>query len=484
MSVRTILKKYENMSVVTKATLWFIFASTLQKGISLITTPIFTRLMTTEQYGQFSAYNSWLQIFSIFVTLRLNWAVFNKGMSKYKQYRDDYASTMQTITFVMAGLLLFIYLLFREQFNALTELPTFVMLAMFAELFVTPSIDFWTNRKRYEYQYKQVVLRTVGFLILNAVLGVAAVYVSEEKGYARILSAIFVNICFGAPIFVYNRRRANVWFKLEYAAYAIRFNLKLIPHYISQYVLDQFDRIMIQKMVGFAAAGIYSVAYNAGMLLKIVTQAITNALIPWMYERLEKKEFRQLDDVLFLVYLIVGGVMLTFTAFAPELMMLLADERFQNGVYVIPPVVIGLFFLFVYNTIANVEFFYEQTKFTSYISMVGAVLNVVLNYYGIRMYGYVAAAYTTMICYMFFCVSHYTYTIRCVKKLFQLQTVFRVGRIVLLSGMMLFLGIISIFTYQMPLVRYGMIAVLAVAAYWKRNEVMEMMKTIRSSKKK
>lgn len=482
--IRSLLKKYENMSVVTKATLWFIFSSTLQKAISVITTPIFTRLMPPEQYGQVSAYNSWLEIFTIFVTLRLTYAVFNKGMSKYKHDRDGYVSTMQTISFVMAGILMVAYLLFQKQFNALTELPTAVMMAMLAELFVTPAISYWTLRKRYEYQYKQVVFRTMSMVVLSALLGIAAVLMSEQKGTARILSLAFVNLAFGIPIFIYNRRKSKIWFKLEYAVFALGFNIKLLLHYISQYILDQFDRVMIQKMVGFAAAGIYSVAYNAGMLLKIVTQSITSALIPWMYERLEKKEFRQLDDVLFLVYLIVGGVMLTFIAFAPELMMLLADERFREGVYVIPPVVIGLFFLFVYNTIANVEFFYEQTKFTSYISMVGAVLNVVLNYYGIRMYGYVAAAYTTMICYMFFCVSHYTYTICCVKKLLQLQTVFQVGRIVLLSGVMLFLGILSIFTYQMPLVRYGMIAVLAAAAYWKRSEVMEMMKTIRSSKKK
>lgn len=482
--VQSILKKYHRLSVVTKATLWFVFASTLQRAISVITTPIFTRLMAPEQYGQVSAYNSWLEIFTIFVTLRLTYAVFNKGMSKYKNDRDGYVSTMQTISFVMAGLLMVSYLLFQKQINALTELPTVVMAAMFAELFVTPSITFWTLRKRYEYQYKQVVFRTISMVVLSALLGIAAVLVSEQKGIARILSIVLVNMSFGIPIFIYNRRKAQTWFKLEYAVFALRFNLKLILHYISQYILDQFDRVMIQKMVGFAAAGIYSVAYNAGMLLKIVTQSITSALIPWMYERLEKKEFRQLDDVLFGVYLIVGGVILTFVAFAPELMMILADERFRDGVYIIPPVVIGLFFLFVYNTIANVEFFYEQTQFTSYISMIGALLNVVLNYFGIRMYGYIAAAYTTMICYMFFCTAHYAYTIHCVKKLFQLQTVFQVGRIILLGGAMLFLGIISIITYKMLLVRYGMIATLAMTAYWKRNEVMEMLKTVRSSKKK
>lgn len=57
--------------------------------------------MTTEQYGQFNVYNSWLQIFTIITTLRLNYAVFNKGMSKYKDDRDAYTSTMQSLTFII-----------------------------------------------------------------------------------------------------------------------------------------------------------------------------------------------------------------------------------------------------------------------------------------------------------------------------------------------------------------------------------------------
>lgn len=482
--IRSLLKKYNNMSVVTKATLWFIFASTMQKAVSVLTTPIFTRLMSTEQYGQFSAYHSWLQIFTILTTLRLNWSIFNKGMSKYKEDRDNYTSTMQTLTFCLAGVLLIVYLIFRRQFNAMTELPTFVMLAIFAELFVTPAIDFWTLRKRYEYQYRQVVARTVAMVLLNALLGILAVFVSEEKGYARILSVVFVNICFGVPIFCYNRRRATIWFKAEYAIYALGFNLKLLLHYISQYILDQFDRIMIQKMVSFAAAGIYSAAYNAGMLLRIVSQSITNALVPWMYEHLEKREFRKLDDVLFGAYLVVAGVVLAFIAFAPELMKILADEKFHEGVYVIPPVVLGLFFSFVYTTIANVEFYYEQTKLTSAISVVGAAANIVLNYFGIRMFGYIAAAYTTLICYLLFCISHYAYTIRKVKQLFQLKTVFQVRRLLVLSLLILAAGISMIFLYDYLLVRYGMAAAVFAVAYWKRERLLATVKDVRGAKKK
>ena len=50
---------------------------------------------------------------------------------------------------------------------------------------------------------------------------------------------------------------------------------------------------MVQKLAGMAAAGIYSIAYNIGLLLRIVTTSINNELVPWQYEQLEKKEYKK-----------------------------------------------------------------------------------------------------------------------------------------------------------------------------------------------
>ena len=214
-----LLKRYNSVSIVAKATLWFVVCSILQKGIAVITTPIFTRLMSPEQYGQFSIYTSWLSIFTIITTLRLNGAVFNKGMSKFKDDRDTYTSTMQFVTLLMAVIAFCVYLIFHNQINKLTELPTFIMIAIFVELLVTPAIDFWTVRKRYEYEYKSVVFRTLLMAILNAEVGIVAVLLSDEKGYARILSCIIVNFFFGVVLFIYNMRRSRVLFKKEYAVF-------------------------------------------------------------------------------------------------------------------------------------------------------------------------------------------------------------------------------------------------------------------------
>lgn len=477
-----LLKKYNSIPVPAKATIWFMFCNIVQKCISLITTPIFTRLMTESQYGQYSIYNSWGQIFTIITTFRLNYAVFNKGMSKYKNDRDAYTSTMQSVTSIITITLFIVYLIFHNYVNSFVELPTFIMVAMFAELLVTPAIDFWTLRKRYEYIYKPVVVRTLIMAGLNASLGVVAVLLTEEKGYARILSGIFVNVCFGSILFVYNLNKGKKLLVWEYAKFAILFNLPLLLHYFSQYVLDQFDKIMIQKMVSMAAAGVYSVAYNAGLIIKIVTTSVNNALVPWQYDTLEKKDLKKLDDTMFMVFIFVAGCTLAFTAFAPELMKLLAGRKYYEAVYVIPPVALGIFFLYMYTSFANVEFFYSKTKFTMYISMFGALLNIVLNYVGIKLFGYIAAAYTTLLCYVVFSVSHYIYMTISVKKETGGCNVFSTKRLVVLSLVVLTGGTIVIYLYDKMIIRYIIILVLGLFAFYKKQFIIDSMKAIKKKK--
>lgn len=476
------LKKYNNIPLPAKATLWFLLCTIIQKCISLVTVPIFTRLMSQIQYGQFTVYHSWLQVFTIITTLRLNWAVFNKGMSKYKNDRDGYTSTMQSLTFMITAVVFVIYLIFHRQINALVELPGFIMIAIFAELFVTPAIDFWTIRKRYEYNYVPVIIRTLVMAILNAGLGIVAVLLSEEKGYARILSCVSVNICFGVSLFIYNRKQGKTWFNKEYAKFALLFNLPLLLHYLSQYILEQFDRIMIQKMVGMAEAAIYGVAYNAAMLMKIVTQSINHAFVPWQYEKLEKKQLREMDDVLFIIYILVSSFALIFTAFAPEVMRILAPKNYHEAIYVIPPVALGLVFSFIYTTFANVEFFFNQNKFTMYISMGGALLNMLLNYFGIRLFGFIAAAYTTLICYVVFAFSHYAYMTYSVKKAIGVDQIFNTKRLLILACVVLGVGIGMIFFYDFVFIRFGIVVFIGIIAVIKRDRIKKTIKVFKKKK--
>lgn len=59
------------MSAPVKAAFWFTVCNFLQRGISMITTPIFTRLLSTKDYGLYSTYLSWETVLLMLVTLSI-----------------------------------------------------------------------------------------------------------------------------------------------------------------------------------------------------------------------------------------------------------------------------------------------------------------------------------------------------------------------------------------------------------------------------
>ena len=228
--IKKIWHKYENMSVQAKSAIWFAVCSILQKGISFITVPIFTRLLSPEQYGTYSLYLSWLQILTIVTSLYLYHGVFNNGMTKFDQDRDVYISSMQGLTLTITACVFAVYLSAHEWWSTLIGLaPVFVFL-MFIEMSVTPALHFWSGRQRFEYKYKKLVLITLAKSLVNPILGVIMVSLSEEKDIARVISVVVTELIFCGTILIIQFLRGKTFFHKEYWKYAFSLAVPLLPH--------------------------------------------------------------------------------------------------------------------------------------------------------------------------------------------------------------------------------------------------------------
>ena len=114
-----------------------------------------------------------------------------------------------------------------------------------------------------------------------------------------------------------------------------------------------------------------------------------------------------------------------------------------------------------------------------YISAAGAATNVLLNYIGIKMFGYIAAAYTTLICYVLFALGHYIYTMRCLRKADKNANLFQSNRLIILSAGVIIFGLLISFTYDQILLRYGIILCVGGVLIWKKNVLLNTLRSIR-----
>ncbi len=470
-----LFEKYSKLHIVAKASIWFLICSFIQKGISFITTPVFARLLTKEQYGLYGVYISWLQILTIVTTFRLDYSVFNKGMSKYPEDRDGYASSMLGLTTIVTTVFLVVYLCFRSYINAFTELSTVVVLGMILELYVVPAVSFWSLRERYEFHYKNVVLVTILIAVFNALFGVIAVLVAEDKGTARVLSCVLAQLCVGTVIYIRVMTKGRKFVHIPYWKFAVLFNIPLIPHYFSSYIVDQSDKIMIQKLVGLSAAALYSIAYTIGGVVKIFTSSIANTLVPLHYRMLENQESYKLKRQIESIMLVIAGLIFLFACFGPEIVWILGGNKYIEAIYVVPPVSASVFFSFLYTLLANIEFFYNQNKFAMRISCVAAMVNLVLNFIFIPIFGYVAAAYTTLFSYIIYAVGHILYVNK-VSKMEVGQRLFTNYFLILLGGIVTGCCALISLLYKSMLERYIMMFVIVCIMLLNIKRIIKLLK--------
>ena len=108
-----ILSKYKSLPTQVKATIWFVACQAIQSGCRFLAMPFLVRLLTTEQYGIYSVFLSWLQIITLFATLNLHCGVYNNAMYKFPDRRSSYTSASQSLSVVCTFLCFGIYLIFR-----------------------------------------------------------------------------------------------------------------------------------------------------------------------------------------------------------------------------------------------------------------------------------------------------------------------------------------------------------------------------------
>ena len=193
---------------------------------------------------------------------------------------------LSNIITIIFGIVLFVLRPFIS-FIANIDLP--LILLMLCIFLFQPAYNFWVAKQRYELKYKYVVIWSVILSIISPTVAIIAILNTENHLYARIFGAEVSLIVVYIGFYIYTAYKSKFKIKPEFWKVAIIFNLPLIPHYLSTYLLGSSDKIMISYLVGDEATAYYSVAYSVAAVVLIVWFAINSSLIPYTYENVKKK---------------------------------------------------------------------------------------------------------------------------------------------------------------------------------------------------
>lgn len=469
------LNKYRAMSAPAKAAVWFVVCNVVNKGISLLATPILTRIMSPEQYGTFSVFQSWVAIATIFCTLNLFGAAYSRGRLDYKESVPAFESSLLTLSTTLTLAFFLVFCAAPGFWSELMGLTPFLVVLLFVEILFTSATAFWSARQRFEYRYRALVIVTIATNVFSLAMGILAILSTDAKVEARVVMDVVAKGVPGLILLVAIIAKGRCFFNKEYWKYGIMFTLPLLPHFLSHYVLSQSDRLMISAMVDNSAAAFYSVSYSISMALVIVVTAINDSYAPYTYQELDKGRIEGVRKNGYAILALVGALTVLVMSFSPEILALFAGPEYSEAVAIIPPLSASVFFIFMYSMVSNLEYFYKKTQMIAVASVVAAVLNIILNLVFIPVFGYMAAAWTTLVAYIALAFMHGLFSFRICKKKMNGQ-VYSVRVLFLFGAAVAAVSVCMLFVLGMPIVRYLIVIVVSAVIFIKRQRVIEIVR--------
>ena len=392
---------------VVKATLWYTVSNILLRGISLFTAPIFTRLLSTADYGIASNFTSWAAIISCFTGLGLSTAVLRGKVEFDKDYKK-YLSAVQFLGMTWCGICIIILLVGINIWSSIMSLDNVCILILAGYLLLSPSLTYGQTDIRFDYKYKENVAISIVSVIINIGLAIGLIMLWNDRRYlGRIVGTVFPSLLFGGWFAVRIFRQGRCCINKNYWKYALKLSIPMVPHGLAMIVLGQIDRIMIIKYCGESEAGIYSFGYSYAILLFVVTNAINDAVQPQMYGMIKDGKEKNMASQSY--HLMLFGVLLTvgIIGVGPEALRILGTPDYYDARWVIFPVAVGTFMQYVYQFFGMIEVYSKKTKYMAIGSCGTAIVNYLLNMVFIPKYGYIAAAYTTFISYTLLMIFHF-----------------------------------------------------------------------------
>lgn len=402
------LKSEDNKYI--KAGVGYTIGNYLLKGISFLTLPIFVRLMTQADYGNFNTYAAYESIFCIIVGLALHTSLKNAKYKYGEEGFDSYVSSCIQIGIVSTIIFLIIANITYPLYAGIIDMSRGIFNLLIVESYSVSVITTYNVYISLSYRYKSFLIVSFINVIMNIALSLLFMFtfLSDNRYLARVLGTATPVIVISIVIVIHFLRVGKIQFVSEHWKYALGFSVPLILHGVSQVILNQFDRIMIKTMTGAVDAGIYSFAYNISSLVLVTSTSLQQVWSPWFYEKMATKEYKEIqvkgDQFAFGMFLFVVCVLCG----AEEIIKILGTKEYVVGLYYLIPILVGGYFAFLYILPAQAEYYYEKTNYIATGTCVAAILNVIMNYVGVRMFGSIAAAYTTLIIYMlYFCIHYY-----------------------------------------------------------------------------
>lgn len=379
--------------------------SLLQKGTNFLLIPVLTLYLTTDDYGIVTVVITINAFLNVFYLMALHGSL-NRFYYEHKTDETLIKKLFGTIiTFVLINsivLTIVIYLgrnFFLKPFLDEINFYPYMALGLVSVLF-NPCYTIFQNSLQAKQKGKAYGKNNMLFFATNLTLLLIGV-IFFNMGAIGVLGALAItNVIFFVYSLISFRKEITFGIDLRILKKVLKYSFPIIPHTVSGVATNLIDRILINKLLSTASAGIYSIGNNFGSIVFLLASAINQAFVPWFNQAVKENKTQAIPIISKALVLFYCFIALALSFFGKEIISIITPEIYHNSWQVIPFISFAFVYHGVYYFFAGSLFYDIQGRGNRIIpisTISAAVINILLNIYLIPLYGINGAAISTLI---------------------------------------------------------------------------------------
>jgi O-antigen/teichoic acid export membrane protein len=395
-------------------------ATVLPRMLSFLLLPLYTEVLATAGFGEVSIIFAWFAIFNVILSYGMETAFFRfytRAVDRKTVVTTSLISLLSTtLSFVVIAFLFTDFVAGFTNIDAKYINYAIWILALDA-LVIVPFAWLRANEKPMRYALVKILNVAINFGLNIFFLILLPKIVADnpdssfnglnranfEISYIFISNLIASGITLLLMLRLYFRRPyvfdKELWFKMMHYA------LPVLVAGIAFTINEVFDKIMLSYLlpedIAESEIGKYSACYRLAMFMTLFATAFRMGIEPFFFSHSTSDKPQRAYAQITNYFVILGSIILLgVVVFADVLKLILVrDESYWEAMSIVPIVVLASFCLGIYHNLSVWYKVTDRTKFGAYISLIGAVLTIIINFAFIPYFGYMASAVATLVAY-------------------------------------------------------------------------------------
>ncbi|MCX8472414.1 MAG: oligosaccharide flippase family protein [Sediminibacterium sp.] len=412
-----------NLKNLAKETFWYGFSTIFSRFLNYALTPYITYKIATDAYGEMSTIYAIIPFLNVLITHGMETSFFN-FINLYPEKKQAIYNTASWSVIFMA--IIFVFLLINkkdvfENLLGLNQTGFIILLSIIISTDAIAAIPFCKLRQE-SRPIRYTIIKTCGILtnifFIYYFLSIVPSKIQLDKTYwlahfppqkYSVAYILWANIAqnFVVLLLLFPSIR-NLKFRIDWQIWGkmLKYSWPLIIVGLGGMVNETFDRIMLRWLAptkndvsAIAQVGIYSANYKLAMLITFTVQAFKMGAEPFFFKesRFTNAKIKYAQVLKYFVIILL--IMFLFVIAYLPLWKYFIAPKMWIGLGVVPVLLLANMCLGVYYNLSVWFKLSQQTIYGIWITLIGCAITILINYFFIPYFGFMACAYATFFCY-------------------------------------------------------------------------------------